>query len=210
MNRKHLAGYSALAVSLVAVATLTLAAPAESASRISPPIPVTGLGATAGAQYHDDGLSVTATPAGARLRCVFQKLEGQVTREGLWLTSTTENSSGERFRVVASKVGRVAPCAPLAVGGASVPASRLVSSLAPPDSGQRTTRPTVALPETGLVTVADQRARFIRPGVTEEYSVSVDGVRQDFVVTQRPAGHGVLRVELDVTGAQAEALANGA
>jgi hypothetical protein len=53
-------------------------------------------------------------------------------------------------------------------------------------------------------------ARFIRPGLTEEYSVSVDGVRQDFIVEQRPEGQGQLRVELDVTGAKAEPLASGA
>ena len=53
-------------------------------------------------------------------------------------------------------------------------------------------------------------ARFIRAGLTEEYSVSVDGVRQDFIVEQRPEGEGQLRVELDVTGARAEPLANGA
>ena len=40
--------------------------------------------------------------------------------------------------------------------------------------------------------------------------MSVDGVRQDFVVTEPPAGNGALRVELDVTGAKAEALMNGA
>ena len=136
------------------------------------------LGAKAGAQYQGDGLSVAPTPEGARLRCVFQKLEGQVTPEGLWLTSTVEPQTGEKFRVVARAVGR---------------------------AGALT-----ALPPQGTVTVADKLARCVRPGLTEEYSVSVDGVRQDFVVAQRPAGDGALRVELDVTGARAEALVNGA
>ena len=67
-----------------------------------------------------------------------------------------------------------------------------------------------ALPTTGTVSVADQLARFIRPGLTEEYSVSMDGVRQDFVVGQRPGGEGPLRVELEVAGAKAEPLVNGA
>jgi hypothetical protein len=58
--------------------------------------------------------------------------------------------------------------------------------------------------------VDGQTARFIRPGLTEEYSVSVDGVRQDFVVLERPEGAGHLRVELDVTGARDEPLVNGA
>ncbi|MEK7706517.1 MAG: hypothetical protein AAB380_00770, partial [Verrucomicrobiota bacterium] len=103
---KHLAFLPGLAASLVWLAALTPAVRAESVRPSSGPIPASELGAKAGVQYHGDGLSVTPTPEGARLRCVFQKLEGQVTREGLWLTSTAENSNGERFRVVASAVGR--------------------------------------------------------------------------------------------------------
>ncbi len=72
----------------------------------SEPIPMGQIGAVAGKQYQGDGLSMAATPEGARLRCVFQKLEGQATPEGLWLTSTTDASKGEWFRVVASAVGR--------------------------------------------------------------------------------------------------------
>src|SRR5437773_9149924 len=74
----------------------------------SEPRPVAQLGAKAGAQYHGDGLSVLATPQGARLRCVFQKLEGEVTTEGLWLTSTVDGAKGDRFRVIATSAGREA------------------------------------------------------------------------------------------------------
>ncbi len=43
------------------------------------------LGARATAQYAGDGLSVTKSPSGAVwLRCIFQKLEGEATAEGLW------------------------------------------------------------------------------------------------------------------------------
>jgi len=70
------------------------------------PIPMDQLGAVAGEQYQGDGLSVAATAEGARLRCVFQKLEGEATPEGLWLTSTTDAPHGEPFRVVARAVGR--------------------------------------------------------------------------------------------------------
>lgn len=135
------------------------------------------LGTKAGEQYHGDGLSVAKTPEGARLSCVFQKLDGQVTPEGLWLTSTAEPQTGGKFRVVACAVGR--------------------AGVLP------------ALPPQGVVTVADKQARCERPGLTEEYSVSTAGVRQDFVVAQRPAGDGALRVELAVTGVRAEALVNG-
>lgn len=43
------------------------------------------------------------------------------------------------------------------------------------------------LPATGRIEVAGNLARFVRPGLLEEYSVSVDGVRQDFVVLERPS-----------------------
>ena len=66
------------------------------------------------------------------------------------------------------------------------------------------------LARTGTVEVADKLVRFIRPGVTEEYSVSVDGVRQDFIINERPIGDGDLRVELTLAGARAEAMAYGA
>src|ERR1019366_9234965 len=61
--------------------------------------------------------------------------------------------------------------------------------------------------------------RFTRPGLTEEYFVSVDGVRQDFVIESPPLNSqcptlnqsaGDLRVELALSGARAEAAAGGA
>jgi hypothetical protein len=193
---KYLAPLHCLVAGLLWLVTLTFAVSAQSANQSSEPIPVAKLGASAGAQYHGDGLSVTPTPEGARLRCVFQKLEGQATAVGLWLTSTAENSNGERFRVVASEVGRGTRCMP----GFDQSA----------DGGHGVTRSTLAVPCAGTVGFTDKLARFIRSGLTEEYSVSVDGVRQDFVIAQRPAGGGALRVELDVTGARAEALVDGA
>ncbi len=143
------------------------------------PIPFDQLGAAAEKQYQGDGLAVSATDFGASLRCVFQKIEGQVTREGLWLSSTAEKSKGERFRIIATTLGRLS-------------------------------KEEARIPLTGTVEVAGKVARFLRPGVVEEYSVSVDGVRQDFLIAQKPPGDGAMRVGLDVAGAQAEALANGA
>src|SRR5262245_53309 len=69
-------------------------------------IPWSQLGAKAGADYKGDGLAVSPTEGGVRLRCVFQRLEGEATREGLWLTSTATNGTTERFRVIAAAVGR--------------------------------------------------------------------------------------------------------
>ena len=72
----------------------------------TPAIPWEQIGAKAGVDYHGEGLSVAATAGGARLHCVFQRLDGEATAEGLWLVSTVTNQPGERFRVVAAAVGR--------------------------------------------------------------------------------------------------------
>src|ERR1700682_681031 len=47
------------------------------------------------------GLGVSATPSGALLHCEFQKVDGDVTCEGLWLTSTA-GANRERFQVRAT------------------------------------------------------------------------------------------------------------
>jgi hypothetical protein len=75
---------------MVAQSPLPVSHPANK----SEPISLVQLGAVAGKQYQVDGLSVTATPDGLRLRCVFQRLQGQVTPEGLWLESTEPGAAG--------------------------------------------------------------------------------------------------------------------
>jgi hypothetical protein len=93
-------------------------------------------------------------------------------------------------------------------------------AIACPSQGAQT------LARTGEVSVADKLVRFTRPGLTEEYSVSVDGVRQDFIIESPPLNPspstlspqrstlnhsaGDLRVELALSGARAEATAYGA
>jgi hypothetical protein len=147
-------------------------------------IPFSDIGAKATADYTGDALGITATSDGARLHCGFQKLEGHATAEGLWLESTESGAAG-KFRLVATTLRR---------------------------DGNSTlhSQPSISLPVTGTVSVEDKLVRFTRPGVTEEYSVSVDGVRQDFVIAAPPAGVGDLRVELALGGARAEAMAGGA
>jgi len=128
---------------------------------------------------------------------VFQRLEGHATAEGLWLVSTAANEgcltsdSGEaqaeeltkeRFRVVATAVKR------------QNPVTNWTENLSP----------------TGTVEVADQVVRFIRSGLVEEYSASMDGVRQDFIIEPKPPGEGQLRLELAVSGAKVEPRAWGA
>src|SRR5262245_7582830 len=73
-------------------------------------IPWTDVGPVAGANYSGNGLTVTATEGGAQLRCVFQRIDAQATREGLWLTSTVTDRANDRFRVTAAAVaGKALP-----------------------------------------------------------------------------------------------------
>lgn len=153
------------------LATLTPAARAEDKQGMKS-IPMHQLGVEAQKQYAGDGISITPTEQGACLRSNFQKLEGEVTSEGLWLSST--EGGAERFRVLATAVGRS-------------------DTAAQP------------LPASGTVTTTADTAALMRPGLLEEYRVSMDGVQQDFVVMQRPEGAGALRVTLEVAGAQVSA-----
>lgn len=163
------------------------------------PIPMDQIGAVAGKQYSGDGLSVLATKDGAVLRCVFQRLDGEATSEGLWLKSTVTDQANDRFRVKAVAMGNQ------------------------------------SLPERGEVSVEGGMVRFSRPGLVEEYSVSMDGVQQDFLVLAKPRSsgresapsktgeekseptyvggyksEGELRVNLAVSGARVEQSADGA
>ena len=58
--------------------------------------------------------------------------------------------------------------------------------------GRERTNP-VTFAHLGRVETLKGLARWVRPGVVEEYSVSVDGVRQDFVITEQPKGEGPLQ-----------------
>src|SRR6266481_6544591 len=113
------------AVALGIGSSFSLAAAAEHSADTAPAkasIPWSQIGAKAGADYQGDGLAVIPTADGAWLRCVFQRLEGEATEEGLWLASTVEGSQGGRFRVRAAAVGRPADVAQpsrLRVKGAS-------------------------------------------------------------------------------------------
>jgi hypothetical protein len=152
-------------------------------------IPMDQLGAAAQKQYSGDGIAITPTADGARLSAAFQKLAGRATAEGLWLESTAgEGDKPERFRVLASAIGR---------HEGSVDIRSAASQL-------------VRLPNSGTVQATPESAVFARPGLVEEYRVSMDGVRQDFVVLERPAGEGRLSVTLEVTGAQVSAAPYGA
>jgi hypothetical protein len=198
---------NSLALSLLAgwLAIRATQAAGLAATNTPAAIPWNQIGAKAGADYQGDGLAVTPTESGARLHCIFQRLDGEATPEGLWLTSTVTNSVSDRFRIVAAAVGRVTPCAPVQRAGE-------MRNLEAGGGAHGVARPTMPLPAQGTVSIEGQTARFSRPGLTEEYSVSMDGVRQDFIVEQAPASlpAGEMVVKLAVAGAQVEPAADGA
>ncbi|MBK8091506.1 MAG: choice-of-anchor D domain-containing protein [Verrucomicrobiaceae bacterium] len=147
------------------------------------PIRMDQLGAEAQKQYAGDGISITPTKDGASLKAVMQDLEAEATREGLWLMSTSDEDAGKpnRFRIKALEIG----------GEGSKDAPR-------------------RLADHGTVRATQEVVAWLRPGLVEEYSVSADGVRQDFIILERPAIAGALRVALEVTGAQAQTARDGA
>ncbi|MGO8927466.1 MAG: hypothetical protein ACLQU3_11320 [Limisphaerales bacterium] len=168
-------------------------------------IPWNQIGAKAGADYQGDGLAVTPTESGARLHCVFQRLDGEATPEGLWLTSTVTNTVSDRFRVTAMAVGRAPE-----KQKAESRKQKFEMGERRAESGKGGSE--FQLADTGKVSVDGQTVRLSRPGLTEEYSVSMDGVRQDFIVEQAPLSPpaGELVVKLAVSGAQVEPAADGA
>src|ERR1022692_3301416 len=99
-------GQSAVVLFLALATNGQAQLPPRPAAQSSSPIPVDQVGTLASPKYRGGGLSGVTIPDGVRLNCVFQRLEGRVAPEGLWLTSTAPNSQGEQFRVIARSVGR--------------------------------------------------------------------------------------------------------
>ncbi len=185
----------------------TAASTNPSGENLTPParsIPWSDVGANATTAHAGDGLEVLALADGSlRLSCTFQRLEGDITREGLWLTSTSPETPQHRFRVLASGVRREGRSLPTGSDAWLWPAD-LPHDYDTFAALRSETEGGSALPSSGSVVQAGDRVQFLRPGLLEEYSVSVDGVRQDFVIQEPPAGTGELRLELALSGATAE------
>jgi len=165
--------HSSILAVLVSVAVFnTPAVQAKAPSHTAPEsksIPFSELGAKATADYKGDAIGITTTADGARLHTGFQKLSGTVSCEGLRLDST--ESEGGGLTLTATAIGRSGP-----------------STINP--------QPSTPLPTTGTVSIHENLVRWTRPGLVEEYSVSADGLRQDFMVPTAPSGSGELSVEL--------------
>ena len=142
--------------------------------------PINRLGEEVEKQHKVDGPKIVGMDGGAQLSAQFQQLAGRVSMEGLWLESTDEeNPKGQPFRVIATAIGRK--------GGTN----------------------SKKMAQNGKVEVSAELVSFTRPGLTEEYRVSVDGVRQDFVVSEAPSGAGELIVTLNVDGARLTPIDDG-
>ena len=170
------------------VAVLTLAVCVRSSVQAQVQLPTDGrsvpfahLGAEAQKKYSSDGIGVVPTKDGAAIRATFQRLEGRVTAEGLWLTSTADEDKGKdtRFLIRAVSFGRYGDTP-------------------------------VCLSPQGETFATNHIATWLRQGLLEEYSATMDGIRQDFVVPIRPDGEGELVVSMELTGVHAETAAYGA
>lgn len=131
--------------------------------------------------------------------------------------NATADYKGDAISVTATPDGALLRCAFQKLEGRATREGLWITSTE--DEGRFCVRPSEigrdgiaphSLAPRGIVSVADQVVTFVRPQVVEQYSVSMDGVRQDFVVAQRPAGAGRLLVRLEVAGARVEGAAYGA
>jgi hypothetical protein len=127
-----------------------------------------------------EGHQVRSTATGAAITCALQAMNAEVTADGLAVTSTAKDEGGG-FSMAVSAVGRMD--GPMATAG------------------------------TGRVEVADKTAQLTRPlasgaVVIEEVTTSAEGIRQDFVLSQKPSGEAgtPVLVALRLTGASVTAV----
>src|ERR1035441_2155636 len=97
-----------ITVGLLAAISLTLIPVYLNAG--SPAIPWSQIGAKAGADYRGDGLAVSPTAEGARLRCVFQRLGREGTRGGCWVATPGADCRGDGLPVSPTAEGARLRC----------------------------------------------------------------------------------------------------
>lgn len=131
-----------------------------------------------------DGLSAHGMEF-VELRAPLQALNGEVTTDGCRLRSLAGEEGGKAryFQVRAVALS----------------------------DGSSKTDTGLELATTGRVLSLEDTVLWIRPGLTESYSASAEGLRQDFLVPERPrSSSGMLHVVLEVEGAQVQASREGA
>ncbi len=167
---------------------------------------LSGAGAPLGLIAADTGTQPTGDSAPIPWNEVGAAAGKQYQGDGLAVTATKD---GAQLRSVFQKFE-----------GQATPDGLWIVSTAPGTEGERFRVMAQAvgreggavapLAEAGTVRMQDKLVTFERPGLAEEYSTSIDGIRQDFLIAKRPVGAGGLCVELTVAGAKAVATASGA
>jgi len=122
----------------------------------------------------------------------------QYRGDGLAVAATRD---GAHLQCVFQKLeGELGPDALQVISKASSKAGRF--AIRASDLG-RTGSPGAKI-SSGKVSVEGEVARLVRPNLVEELSVSADGIRQDFVIPEAPAGTDELRLGLSIEGARVQ------
>lgn len=120
--------------------------------------------------------------------------------------------SGDGLKVAATEDGAVLHSVFQTLDAAVTTGGLTLTSTAPAGGRMRLTAAALRrgdlvtpLAADGRVDVTDTLVTYTRPGLTEQFSTSADGVRQDFVIADRPEGDGPVMLELTLSGATARA-----
>ena len=125
--------------------------------------------------------SIQRTANGAQLHAPYQKLLGTVSPTGLRVTSLESEFSAN---------------------GEDADFQFHATQVRRIDGNTR------HFDQTGRVYINSREVLYDRAGITEEYSVSIDGIRQDFILPNRLAGEGELTLVLAVQGASVTKVRN--
>ena len=122
------------------------------------------------------------------------------------------NDPGKAFSINIREDGAVLDCGFQKISGQVTSEGLWINSLTNPRGDrfqvtaiafERNGASVMTLSAKGSVQVQNTVARWKRYGITEEYSASINGIRQDFVIEDRPAGDGIMHLRLRVSGATA-------
>lgn len=133
--------------------------------------PMDQLGAKAQDKMNPDSLSIEETQEGIILKSDLQKLKGTLTKNGMTIESTSENEKGA-FSIKSKQLYRN---------------NNQTSNLN--NQGE------ISLDKTNNLAILNKN------NLQEQYSTSGDGIKQDFLITNKPEGEGKLILSLDVQGA---------
>ncbi|HCE44270.1 MAG TPA: hypothetical protein DET40_12040 [Lentisphaeria bacterium] len=167
---------------------------------VQKPFAFSELGQKATEKMDPDSLGIKAVGNGAEIVCKLQALEASVTPSCISIRSTSATKGGT-FSMNVVGLGRElgrdgSPNRPSYIG-------------ALPDVYRIGVNSETALPSEAKVSVSENCAQIIRPELVEEYTVSGDGIRQDFIVFKKPEGTGELSLFIGLNGATAELSGSG-